>query len=314
MMTIYNSLSEIKYDKNRTITVGSFDGVHRGHLEIIKTLTEEAAASNTKSLLITFEPHPQLIVKNPLRSEISILNDLHEKIEVLSKLGLDELLVIPFTTEFSQITPENFILDILNKRIGISKILIGYDHLFGKDRKGDYNQLLNYAKDYGFKVDKLNALTVDDMIISSTEIRKLIKTHQIEEANILLGYNYSVSGEVVVGNQLGNKIGFPTVNIKPDNEHKLLPARGVYLAKVTYDEVKYWGMANIGLRPTLTDDKRETLEINIFDFDENIYHKRVKAEYLKFIRQEVKFEGVDKLIEQLKRDKENCIKLRNMFL
>ena len=160
----------------------------------------------------------------------------------------------------------------------------------------------------------MNALTSEDTIISSTEIRNLLKSHRIGEANTLLGYNYSVSGTVVIGNQLGNKIGFPTVNIKPDSEHKLIPARGVYLTKVTYDNQKYWGMGNIGLRPTLTDDKKETLEVNIFDFDKNIYGEHVKAEFYKFIREEIKFSGVDKLIEQLRQDKENCMKLRNMFL
>ena len=313
-MTIYNSLSEIEYDKKRTITVGSFDGVHRGHLEIIKKLISEAKENDTKSLLITFDPHPQLIVKNPLRSEIFILNELSEKIEILTNLGLDELLVINFTPEFSQHSPDSFIKEILNDKIGFAKILVGYDHLFGKDRKGNYNLLLNYGRDYNFSIEKMNALTSEDTIISSTEIRNLLKSHRIGEANTLLGYNYSVSGTVVVGNQLGNKIGFPTVNIKPDSEHKLIPARGVYLTKVTYDNKKYWGMGNIGLRPTLTDDKKETLEINIFDFDKNIYGEHVKAEFYKFIRQEIKFSGVDKLIEQLRQDKENCMKLRNMFL
>jgi riboflavin kinase/FMN adenylyltransferase len=312
-MIVYESLENIDYSKNRVISVGSFDGVHSGHKALIQKIKSEASINSAKSMLITFDPHPQIVVKNPLRSAIEILNSKAEKIKLLEKSGLDELLIIPFDIEFSMLGAQEFVEKILIGKVGFSKILVGYDHLFGKDRKGDYDLLSALSQKYDFSIEKFDARICDGEAISSSRIRNLLKNCEIEEANKLLSYNYIVEGEVVVGNKIGRTIGFPTANIKPFEPHKALPGNGVYLTKFYIGAETYFGMANIGLRPTVTEDKFATLEINIFDFDRMIYGESVCAEFIKFIRPEQKFDGIESLIEQLKRDKQNCKKLINMF-
>lgn len=313
MMKIYRHINEVEFSNDRVITVGTFDGVHTGHHTILEKMRDIAKSNNIESMVITFEPHPQLIVKSPLKKNIKLLTTTDEKIELLEKHGIDSVLIIEFTKEFSLTSPEVFIEDILLKKIGMSNFLIGYDHLFGKDRKGNYDLLQHIGSRYNFKIERLTAHQEDNIIVSSTQIRNLICEYQVEEANKLLGYNYFLNGKVVLGNQLGRKIGFPTLNIKQDNEYKLMPANGVYLTAVYYHDKKYYGMGNIGVRPTLTDDKVPTLEINLFDFDDDIYGQEVKAEFIKFIRPEKKFPSVDELIEQLHKDKENCINLIKSF-
>jgi riboflavin kinase / FMN adenylyltransferase len=312
-MKIYRSINEVQYNPNRIITVGTFDGVHSGHLTIISKMKELAALNNYEPMVITFEPHPQLIVKNPLKKKIHLLSTCNEKIELLENYKIDSVLIIEFNQEFSMTSPEIFIKEILLKKIGMKSFLIGYDHLFGKDRKGNFELLKQFSEKYNFEIERLSAHQEDNMIVSSTQIRNLISEYQVEEANKLLGYNYYINGKVVIGNQLGRKIGFPTLNIEADSEYKLIPANGVYLTSVYLNEKKYFGMGNIGLRPTLTDDKIPTVEINLFDFDADVYGTNVKAEFIRFIRPETKFPSVDELICQLNKDKQNCLNLIKYF-
>lgn len=313
-MKIYNSLDEIDYNPNRILTVGSFDGIHKGHSEIIKSVTTQAHYNNLSGLMVTFDPHPQVVVNNPNKPRIQILTDVNEKIKVLETSGLDELLIVNFTKEFSEMSPENFIKNILYTKIGFKKIIIGYDHLYGRSRSGDYNLLLNLGKDLDFGIERTPALELDDMVISSTNIRNFIREMRLEEANYMLGYKYLVSGTVIEGLKLGRTIGFPTANIQPFNEYKLLPGRGVYLVSIAFDGKTYCGMANIGIRPTVSANNKETLEVNIFDFEGDIYGREVFVSFYRYIRFEEKFSDISKLKEQLTRDKENCINLTKMYI
>ncbi len=312
-MKIYRSIDEVPFNSDRIITVGTFDGVHSGHLTILSRMKELAQQNNYQTMVITFDPHPQQIVKSPLKKSIQLLTTTDEKIELLEHYGIDSVLIIEFNKAFSMTPPEVFIEEYLLKQIGMKRFLIGYDHLFGRDRKGNFDLLKQFSNKYQFEIDRLSAHQEDNMIVSSTQIRNLIIQYQVEEANKLLGYNYFINGQVVVGNQLGRKIGFPTLNIKPYSEYKLIPANGVYLTKVTHNGNKYFGMCNIGVRPTLTDDKLPTVEINLFDFDYDIYGDAVKAEFISFIRPETKFPSVDELINQLYKDQQNCFNLIKNF-
>lgn len=311
---IYNSLEEINYNKNRIISVGSFDGIHKGHKEILNLLSEEAAKSEMSSLLITFYPHPQVVIQNPNKDSIRILTDKNEKIRILASLGIDEVLFIPFTKDFSMMSPSDFIKDLLFDKIGFSKIIIGYDHLFGNERSGDYNQLLNFGKDLGFSIQRIAALEADNIVISSTSIRKMLSENRLQEANYMLGHRYEVSGKVVAGQKLGRTIGFPTANVLPPNPNKLLPGNGVYLVGVIIGNEKFYGMANIGTRPTVSSDGSPLLEVNIFDFDKDIYEQTIRVEFYRYIREEEKFDSLDKLKAQIEKDKTNCKNLIQMFL
>ncbi len=312
-MRIYRSVEEIEYNANRIITVGSFDGVHRGHKEIIRRLTSQAQEEKLSSMLVTFEPHPQLVINNPNKPQIKILTDVDEKIEILSTLNIDELLIVNFTDEFSQTSPEEYVRDFIFGKIGVKKVIMGYDHLFGKARSGDFNLLMNLAIDLNFKLERVPALEGDNIIISSSNIREMISSNRLEEANYMLGYTYFVVGTVVEGNKLGRTIGFPTANIQLNNPNKLLPKNGVYLVNVLIGTEKFWGMANIGKRPTVSNDNKEILEVNIFDLNRDIYGEEIKISFYRFIRNEQKFPDVSSLKAQLERDRINCHNLEKMF-
>ena len=310
-MQVYNSFSEITPDKNRFITVGSFDGVHRGHAYIIKTLTDAARARSAKSLVITFEPHPQLVVGGSYGDNFKLLTLRSEKIRLLNAFNIDELMIIPFTKEFSKTSAEEFLCDYLAGRIGFSCILAGYDNYFGRNRSGNSSLLKKFAPILKYDLAETGIFRFDNMIISSSLIRRLIRNGSIEEANRLLGYQYFLGGTIVEGNKLGRTLGFPTINIKPEDSNKLMPDNGVYLTKVELEGKSFFGMANIGTRPTLTNDKTPTLEINLFDFSENAYGKATKVEFLRFIRPEIKFPNAESLIAQMQSDKKKCSEIIN---
>ena len=300
-MEIYRGIDEIKFLKNPIVTLGGFDGLHRGHRKIIDHLVDTAAKDNTEALLITFYPHPRIVLGKDL-SEFSLLTTIEEKIELLEKTGIHHLLIFPFTVEFSRLTAYEFTRDFLVNKIGVSKLVIGFNHHFGMDREGNYLKLEHYAKEFGFKVEEISEQILSDVTVSSTKIRKALFAGDISKANYFLGYDFSMSGTVVHGNHLGRTIGFPTVNLQKDDPFKLVPSNGVYAVKVFIGDIEKKGMTNIGIRPTLNLTEK-TIETHIFDFNEDIYGKKIKISFVERLRDEIKFENIDLLKDQLKKDK-----------
>lgn len=306
-MRVYRSFGEVNYDKNTILTVGSFDGVHKGHQTILKTLVEESSNLGLRNLVMTFNPHPQQVIRRKDKGPIELLSTINERIKLFEKYGISNLLIIPFTYEFSQTPPDVFIREFIVKKVGVSIILIGYDHLFGKNREGNLNLLKAQGERFDFTVQKMDAKQEKDLIISSTKIRDAIKSGQLKLANELLGHNYFAMGTVVVGDKRGRTIGFPTANLKIEDDAKLLPPNGVYFVKVIVDSNEYYGMTNIGLRPTFNLNEGRTFETHIFDFDKEIYGKEITVEFIEFIRNEQKFNSIDELITQLNSDKKLCL-------
>lgn len=311
MLKVYRSFEEVPFNKNTVLTVGTFDGVHKGHQKILKRLLDISKKDNLRALMMTFFPHPQMVLKKTGKSPIQLLTTIHERAKVFEKFGLEHLLVAPFTLEFSKTSPEKFIRDYLCNEIGVKKVLIGYDHLFGKDRSGGVDLLKDLATELDYEVEKIDVLEEDQSAVSSTRIRQAIQEGCITEANSMLGWNYIVHGIVKKGDQRGRTIGYPTANIYSTEEGKLLPGRGVYAVRViTNDDVKF-GMANVGKRPTFKENDPDILEVNIFDFNKNIYNEEVSVEFLNFIRHEKKFNGVEELLVQLRSDKKSVEKIIN---
>lgn len=280
-----------------------YDGVHKGHRKILQALIDTAKNSKGESVVITFWPHPKKIVGAGKTQEIKSLSTLDEKIEILSALGIDHLLIIPFNREFSELSSEEFIKDILIDTIGTKKLVIGYDHKFGRNREGSFEYLKKDAPSkYGFDVEEIPRQDLDDIAVSSTEIRKALDKGDVSKAALYLEQPYQLKGIVVKGKQLGRTIGFPTANIKVNDQEKLIPADGVYAVKVKYKNELLGGMLNIGVRPTVEGLNR-TIEVNIFNFDKEIYGEELEILFIEFIRAEQKFSGIDALKAQLSLDK-----------
>ncbi len=282
------------------VTVGVFDGVHKGHLEIIDKLSAIAKANNCESVVITFEPHPRLVL--PHHAELKLLQTLDEKLERFEIAGVDSVLVIPFDREFAKISPHDFINNILVDQIHLSHVITGYDHFFGQNRQGDFDMLAQMGKQYDFTVDELQMVTVGNNTVSSSSVRRALLDGDVRLAANMLGYVYSITGEVVVGNKIGRNIGFPTANLKPSNAHKLVPGQGVYASIVKSKGINYKGMANIGYRPTIDADHL-TIEVNIFDFDQDIYGQEITLSFVERIRNEKRFNSLGDLQLQLANDK-----------
>lgn len=304
MKTVFG-IDDIEKDDNTVLTIGTFDGVHIGHREILHKLTQNAEELNCRSVVATFEPHPRKVVGG--RGEVPILTVLDEKREIMNDLGIDVLLVIKFTPEFSRQSPEEFFKNYVLDKIGLRKIIIGYDHKFGKGRHGDIEMLEELSRQYNFDVEQCDAVKVEPGRVSSSEIRKLIQNGDVKTANELLGRFYSFSGRVVDGDKRGSRIGYPTANIIIADPAKLIPPTGVYTVRVVIDKQKYFGMMNIGIRPTFIEDGNEIVEVNIFDFNEDIYGKKLKVEVIERIRGEKKFDSSDELIARIKKDKEESL-------
>lgn len=293
--------------ENAIVTTGTFDGVHIGHQTILKRLVEVARKENGESVLITFFPHPRMVLQKDL--DIKLLNTVSEKIALLSKTGIDHLLVFPFTKEFSRISSIDFVRDILVNKIGTKKLVIGYDHQFGRNREGSFQHLVEYGPVYGFEVEEIPAQDIEDTAVSSTKIRKaLTEDGDIKTAGKYLGDLYHLSGIVVGGKKLGSKIGFPTANIKIEEDYKLIPKDGVYAVQLEIDKQFYKGMLNIGKRPTV-DGSTRTIEVNIFDFSREIYNHEIKLCFVDRIRDEHKFEDLDALKVQLDKDMVKALEL-----
>lgn len=285
------------------ITIGNFDGVHLGHRLIFQKLIPEARKENRKALLITFVPHPKMLL-HPERRPFYLLTTIEEKIKLLEALGLDALILIPFTLEYAQTTAESFILDVLWKNLQVRKIFIGHDYSFGKDKRGNKDMLTAFGKKLGFEVAVINAVAAGDTVISSTRIRAAILEGDVKTAAMLLGRPYNVSGTVIEGKRRGAALGFPTANIKPQKE--LLPAKGVYAAIVNLEGKRYNGVLSIGLNPTFG-DVRLSMEVHLMDFSGDIYGKCVDVLFIERIREERKFPGPEMLSLQIKKDAEEAM-------
>ncbi len=286
------------------VTIGTFDGVHIGHQKIIERLVQEAKSSGKKSVLLTFFPHPRMVLQKDM--SIKLINTIDERATYLEKLGLDYLIIHPFSKEFSRLTALDFVRDILVNQLNTAKLIIGYDHHFGKNREGNIEQLTEYSHLYDFTVEEIPAQDIDAVSVSSTKIRKALANGHLKTANDYLGYNFSLTGKVVNGKQLGGKIGFPTANIDVAENYKLIPKTGVYVVKSMINGITVYGMMNIGYRPTV-DGEHQTIEVHFFDFDQNLYDQKLTIELLYFLRNEQKFDAVPDLISQLKKDKKTSL-------
>lgn len=306
-MNVFRDFDEIVYDKNTVLTVGTFDGVHLGHKKILNRLIEISKEEKLRSVVLTMDPHPQIVLQKHDKPPIFLLTNINERIAEFRRAGIDNCVVMTFSFEFSQIPAEVFIREYLNNRIGMKKILIGYDHMFGKNRDGDVSLLNRLSKELDFEVERIEAMQENETIISSTKIRNLLKEYQIEKANEMLGYNYMIQGTVVSGDNRGKQLGFPTANIIPPNLYKLVPANGVYIVYSVIDGEKYYGMANIGTRPTFHNQNSSTIEVHFLNLDMDLYGKELYIHFLKFIREEKKFKGPEELVAQIQKDKEYCI-------
>jgi len=308
-MKVYRSLSTYQKGNHPVATIGTFDGVHFGHRKILQEVIDSARAIRGESVVISFDPHPRLFLypdDNPLR----LLQTIEEKIERLEALGIDKVLLIPFDKSFSRLTSHQFIEEVLVKTVGINKIVIGYDHRFGKNRTGNIDDLREEQSQFGFQVQEIPAQQIDSAKVSSTKIRNALLKGDVSQANRFLGYHFPVAGTVIAGEQLGRQIGYPTANVRPSTKWKLIPADGVYLATLEVDGEVFQGMCNIGNKPTVGDFPRG-IEINLFDFDRDIYDKDVIVRFHEWIRPDQKFDSLEALIKAIDGDKERCLALLN---
>jgi riboflavin kinase/FMN adenylyltransferase len=299
--------------RNAVVTIGTFDGVHKGHQQILSQLKEEAARIGGETVIITFHPHPRKIVSS-VPGDVKLLNTLAEKKILLEQAGIDHLVVVPFDHHFANQSAEEYITDFLYKYFKPHTIIIGYDHRFGKGRTGDYQLLESYGKQLGFMVKEITEQLLNEIAVSSTRIRKAITDNDISTANAALGYPYFFEGLVVEGNQLGRTIGYPTANLHIGSEEKLIPGNGVYAVKVEVTDSPegfYGGMMNIGLRPTV-DGKKRVIEVHIFDFNKDIYGQHLRVHVWKQLRNEVKFDGLEGLKTQLAQDKKEAVEALNV--
>ncbi len=306
-MKVYRSIENLPEFKNPVVTIGTFDGVHEGHRHLVQKIKTLAKENNGESVLITFHPHPRLIVY-PDDKSLRILTTLEEKISLLESEGVDHLVIVPFTKEFSLHSAKNYLQNFLVAKFHPSIIVTGYNHSFGHHRDGNIEMLRRFETEFHYKVEELNKQLVDDIAVSSTRIRIALQEGDIEFATHLLGHPYSVTGQVVHGQQLGNKIGFPTANIEVNDPLKSIPADGVYAVTVNWKNEKLKGMMNIGFRPTV-DGLHHKLEVHLLNFNSDLYNQQLEIHFVKRLRNEKKFSSLDELKEQLKQDKEAAISI-----
>jgi len=334
-LKIYHQLSEFKKLNNAVVTIGTFDGVHIGHQKIIGRLCELAKSSGGESVLLTFFPHPRMII-DPENQELKMINTVDEKAQILASLGVDHLIITPFTRDFSNLSAEEYIKNILIDAIGTKKIIIGYDHRFGKDRLGNFETLVQHAPTYGYELEEIPEQDINDVAVSSTKIRNALLDGDVALTNQYLGYPFSIYGPVIKGDKIGRTIGFPTANIFVPETYKLIPSDGIYAVTVEMDlesDVQspksedsnaepqasksklptsnighrtFKGMAYIGQRPTINGMTRN-IEVNIFDFNREIYGQNIKMNFLAFLRHDIKFTGLEALTKQLQKDKEDTL-------
>ena len=305
-MKIFNDLSTYISNKNSFVTIGTFDGVHVGHQKVIRNLVESATSKNATSVLLTFFPHPRMVLQK--NETIKLINTIDERIKLLEKIGLEILIIQQFTKEFSNQSALDFVKTILVDTLKISKLIIGYDHQLGKNRDGNFKQLEAYGETLNFKVQEISQKEINNSTVSSTKIRKAIESGNIEKANNYLGYHFMLTGEVVKGKNLGKKIGFPTANLYIKESYKLLPKTGAYVVKAEIENKTVFGMMNIGFRPTVN-GINQTIEIHFFNFNKDLYGEIIQVDVLSYLRDEQKFKSVELLKNQLQKDKEKSLEI-----
>jgi riboflavin kinase/FMN adenylyltransferase len=306
-MKVYTKIEDFKGVKNPIVTTGTFDGVHLGHQKIISRLKDVAAQENGETVLLTFYPHPRMVLF-PDDNELKLLNTQQEKIALLENCGVGHLIIYPFTKEFSRLTSVEFVRNILVNSIKTKRLVIGYNHHFGRNREGSFEHLKEFGPLYGFDVEEIPAKDIDSIEVSSTKIRNALQIGDVETATMYLGREYFLTGKVVAGKQLGRTIGYPTANIVVEDKYKLIPADGVYAVKVGHKGKLFSGMLNIGNNPTVI-GKGRSVEVNIFDFNETIYGDELTVHFVKRLRDELKFANLDELKFALAADKENSLRV-----
>ena len=303
-MRIFRDLNELAEFKNSVVTIGTFDGVHIGHQKILKKLNNEASSINGESILFTFYPHPRMVVF-PDSHNLKLIQTIDEKIESLRAYGLDNVIIYPFTKDFSRLTAFEFVRDILVNKLKVKKLVIGYDHQFGRNREGNIEFLRESAEMFDFEVIEISAQEIDEVNVSSTKIRNSIMDGNIDRANDFLGRPFRISGDVVKGNRLGRELGFPTLNLQLSNEHKIIPAEGVYAVEINLMNVVYKGMMNIGKNPTVSEILERKYEVHVFDFDQDVYGEHVAILFHQFIRKEKTFDNLEELKSQIQEDEKS---------
>jgi riboflavin kinase / FMN adenylyltransferase len=299
-LKIFQSIAAFSGNKKTVVTIGTFDGVHLGHQKIIEKLIYNASISDCESLILTFFPHPRMVLQKD--SEIRLLNTIAERTSLLRHTRLDNLIIHPFDKEFSRLTAEEFVQQVLVDQLNIHKIVIGHDHRFGRNRTANIDDLIEFGEKYGFEVEQISAREIDDVSVSSTKIREALENGNIEMANEFLGYPYLLAGTIAEGKQLGRTIGFPTANLKVDENYKLIPKKGVYVVRSILDGQAVYGMMNIGNNPTVAGIAL-SIEVYYFNFSGDLYNQKIEVSLLKYIREEQKFDGVDALKTQLESDR-----------
>lgn len=308
-MEIISDIDDFQASDESVLTVGTFDGIHRGHQKIIEKVKTVAKRSGAFSTLVTFEPHPQLVLSKEDKPQIKLLTTREEKIDILRNLGLNRLIILPFTSVLSSLSPEDFVENILIKKLRMKHFIIGHDHAFGRNRAGNFDLLVEMSKENDFKVDAVEPLILDGQIVSSTKVRNLLASASVPQANIFLGRQYAIRGKVVSGHGRGRDLGFPTANIQPMSKYKLIPKVGIYATRVKIDGMIYDSVTYIGRRPTFNlNDK--VIEVHIADvLGESLYEKQVELYFVSFIREDARFESTEDLVYQIEADKQESLKI-----
>lgn len=308
-MQVYRELSELDINGPTAVTEGTFDGVHFGHRKILQRVINGAASAGLPSVVITYWPHPRFLLDPTAATRLKLLTTLDEKIQLFRELRLDHLLILPFNKHLSELTREAYVQQVLVDALNTQKMIIGYDHHFGRNREGNFAWLQQNAHHYNFSVEEIPAQEIDEVAVSSTKIRAALSEGDISTANRYLSYPYRISGRVVKGDQLGRTIGFPTANVEVSEPYKLIPAEGVYAVQVNRGGQWYGGMLNVGRRPTINNSNELRLEVHLFDFDDNLYGERIEVRFVKFLRPVQKFDGQQALALQLQKDAQSARQL-----
>ncbi len=308
MSKIYNQINELQLKNGTIITIGTFDGVHLGHKKILNQLIDKKKQSGLETMVFTFDPHPRKVLF-PDQQDLKLITNTNEKVSLLSEIGIDHVIVYPFSKAFSEINPDEYIGEILVEKLKAKCIIVGYDHRFGKNRVGGLDLLMKYAEKYNYEVIEIAAEDINSINISSTQIRKAIESGNIELANQFLGYSFFISGKVSEGKKLGRTIGFPTANISISDADKIIPKNGVYAVKVEIKNELFNGMLNIGINPTVSTTLQLKMEVHLFDFNQQVYGEDIKVSFIYRVRDEQKFSGIEALKNQLELDKQHIMSL-----